>query len=107
MLFDLLCVKFEVSFPLEARGLLLCPERQRKQNALSSQRSERSHNHRQSQYQLVYTLPFLLTFAMDSHLYLSVIIPFLLSASWVVFSPISALRIVLLKIRRSLLLSQS
>ena len=93
--------------PLEARGLLLCPERQSKQNALLCHRSERSHNHRQSQYQLIFSLPFLLTFAECSGRYLSVIIPFLLSASRVVFSPIPALRKVLLKLRRSFLLSHS
>ena len=41
-----------ISFPLKARGLLLCPERQSKQNALLCQRSERGHNHRFGFYQV-------------------------------------------------------
>ena len=87
-----------VSFPLEARRLLLCPERQeplsqnlrfcqlpfqgrREQNALMCQRSERSHNHRQSLFELIFILLFLLTFSVNLNWCLSVIIPFLLSAS--------------------------
>ena len=54
---------FSVSFPLEARGLLLCPERQSKQNALFPKRSERSHNHRQDFHQI----DFLSTFS--AHLF--------------------------------------
>ena len=92
-------------FPLMARGHLLCPERQSKQNALMCHRSERSHNHRQSQYQLIYILPFLLAFNAIFGRCLSVIIPFLLSASRGLFSLISALRSAYTKFRRSSLLS--
>ena len=47
--------------PLMARSHLLCPERQSKQNALLCHRSERSHNHRHSLFELIFSLPFLLT----------------------------------------------
>ena len=94
-------------FPLMARGHLLCPERQSKQNALMCHRSERSHNHRQSQYQLIYILPFLLAFNAIFGRCLSVIVPFLLSASRGLFSLISALRSAYTKFRRSSLLSPS
>ena len=47
MLLGLFRILFLVS-PARGAGLFLCPERQRKQNALLCHRSERSHNHRQS-----------------------------------------------------------
>ena len=49
-------------------------------------RSERSHNHRQSLFELIFILLFLLTFSAVFRRCLSVIIPFLLTASWVIFS---------------------
>ena len=57
---------YKIFSPVSARGagLLLCPERQSKQNALMCQRSERSHNHRQSLYKMIFILLFLLTLAV-------------------------------------------
>ena len=62
------------------------------QNALLHRRSERSHNHRFSFYVEIFSLPFLLTFAVCSGSSLSVIIPFLLSAVWVLFSRLLTLK---------------
>ena len=71
---------------LKPLGLILCPERQSMQNALLPRRSERSHNHRFSFYVEIFSLPFLLTFAVGVSLSLSVIIPFLLYSVRVVFT---------------------
>ena len=69
-----------------ARSHILCPERQSMQNALLCQKSESTHNHRQSVYKLIFILLFLLTFSAIFRRCLSAIMRFLPSASWVVFS---------------------
>ena len=63
-----------------ARALPFVGCDKRKQKHAFPERSERSHNHRFSFYLYLFSLPFLLTFAVCSGSYLSVIIPFLLSS---------------------------
>ena len=96
-----------VSFPLMARCHFLCPERQRKQSALFSQLSESAKNYRRSFGLYLFLLPFLLTFAVNLSLYLSIIFAFLPSASRALFSAHLCFRMISLKLRRSFLLSQS
>ena len=67
-------------------GLLLCPGRQSKQSALLCLRAESTHNHRQGLHKLIFILLFLLTFSAIFGRCLSVIMRFLPSASWVLFS---------------------
>ena len=80
-------------------------ERKSNQKRPFPQRAERSHNHRQSLYKLIFILQFLLTFSAFFSRYLSVIIPFLLCASRELFSHISAFRKAYIKLHRSFVLS--
>ena len=75
------------------------------QSTLLYQRSERSHNHRQSSVVTFLFYYFCSPLKWFSALCLSVIIPFLLSASRSLFSHISASRKVHINPRRSTLLS--
>ena len=99
-------LRFEF-FPLKPLRLILCPERQSMQIALFVPTVRKMKNHRHSLHKLIFILLFLLTFSAVFNQCLSVIFQFLLSSSRVVFSHISSLRIVHIKLRRSFVLSQS
>ena len=74
VLYGLVCMCLSVLFPLMARCHFLCPERQRKQNALFSSEGRKLKNHRQGLYKLIFSLPFLLTFVAVFGRCLSVIV---------------------------------
>ena len=67
---------------VEAHTFVLCDKSMQKRTCLEGPKEE--NNHRQSFYLFLFSLPFLLTFAVYSSLFLSVIFSFLLSAVWIV-----------------------